>query len=155
MTTRLRHIGASIMGILDPVPSPAGSPMSETEGAWVRAHAWTTGLRSIEDAYPHGFHRWCSCERGNCTSCASGHHARCVSAAGPRIDTDAGTITDRAGFVVAVIHYGPGQQPCRWICPCRHPTPAPKSPVPPPAETGRARDRTTDDHEEGGQTALF
>ncbi|WP_435279840.1 DUF6248 family natural product biosynthesis protein [Streptomyces sp. 1222.5] len=41
--------------------------------------------------------------------------------AAPRLDDYAGTITDRGGFVVAVIHHGPGQQPCRWLCPCPHP----------------------------------
>ncbi|MFF9410424.1 DUF6248 family natural product biosynthesis protein [Streptomyces anandii] len=121
MTTWLRLIGASIMGILDPVPSSVTSPMTEAEGAWVRANAWTRGLRKIEDAYPHGFHRWCSCERGICHPCSSGHHAQCVSASGPRLDDYAGTITDRGGFVVAVIHHGLGQQPCRWLCPCPHP----------------------------------
>lgn len=121
MTTRLRHIGAAIIGILDPVPSAVPSPMREEEGAWVRAHAWTKGLRKIEDAYPRGFHRWCSCERGICTGCTSEHHDRCVSAHGPRVDQYAGTITDAHGFVVAVIRYGPGQRPCRWLCPCPHP----------------------------------
>ena len=121
MTTRLRHIGAAIMGILDPIPSTVPSPMTEEEGAWVCAHAWTKGLRKIEDAYPRGFHRWCSCERGICPGCASGHHDRCVSAGGPRIDEHADTVTDAQGFVVAVIRYGPGQQPCRWLCPCPHP----------------------------------
>ncbi|MGW0916696.1 DUF6248 family natural product biosynthesis protein [Streptomyces sp. NPDC002784] len=121
MTTRLRHIGAAIMGILDPIPSTVPSPMTEEEGTWVRAHAWTKGLRKIDDAYPHGFHRWCSCERGTCPGCASGHHDRCVSADGPRVDEHADTITDAHGFVVAVIRYGPGQRPCRWLCPCPHP----------------------------------
>ncbi|MEU5044567.1 DUF6248 family natural product biosynthesis protein [Streptomyces griseorubiginosus] len=121
MTTRLRHIGAAIMGILAPIPSTVHSPMTEKEGAWVRAHAWTKGLRKIDDAYPRGFHRWCSCERGICTGCTSGHHDRCVSARGPRVDEHAGTITDAHGFVAAVIRYGPGQRPCRWICPCTHP----------------------------------
>jgi hypothetical protein len=121
MTTWLRFIGASIMGILDPIPSTAPSPMTEEEGAWVRANAWTKGLRRIEDAYPHGFHRWCSCERGTCHPCASGHHDQCASADGHRVDKHADTMTDRGGFVVAVIHYGPGQRPCRWICPCTHP----------------------------------
>ncbi|MGV9654152.1 DUF6248 family natural product biosynthesis protein [Streptomyces sp. NPDC003554] len=121
MTTLLRLIGASIMGILDPVPSSTTFPMSEAEGAWVRANAWTKGLRRIEDAYPHGFHRWCSCERGICHPCGSGHHEQCVSVNGPRLHEYAGTITDRGGFVVAVIQYGRGQQPCRWLCPCPHP----------------------------------
>ncbi|MEV6048698.1 DUF6248 family natural product biosynthesis protein [Streptomyces xanthochromogenes] len=122
MTTRLRYIGASIMGILDPNPSPTPSTMSDTEGAWVRAHAWTEELQRIEDAYPHGFHRWCSCERGTCTSCAAERHDQCISASGPRIDTDAGTVTDRRGFVVALIQYKAGERPCRWICPCTHPS---------------------------------
>ncbi len=53
MTTLLRFVGAAIMGILDPVPSSVPSPMTEEEGAWVRANAWTKGLRKIDDAYPH------------------------------------------------------------------------------------------------------
>ncbi|MGW1411298.1 DUF6248 family natural product biosynthesis protein [Streptomyces sp. NPDC002403] len=120
MTTLLRLIGASIMGILDPVPSSVPSPMTDDEAAWVRANAWTKGLRRIEDAYPRGFFRWCSCERGTCHPCATGHHTQCSSANGPRPDEDAGTITDRSGFVVAMIQYGPAQHPCRWICPCKH-----------------------------------
>ncbi|MFD3381322.1 MULTISPECIES: DUF6248 family natural product biosynthesis protein [unclassified Streptomyces] len=121
MTTWLRFVGASIMGILDPVPSTVPSLMSKEEGAWVRANAWTKGLLRIEDAYPYGFHCWCSCEAGTCHPCASGHHDQCVSADGPRVDENAGTMTDRGGFVVAVIRYGPGQRPCRWICHCTHP----------------------------------
>ncbi|MFM9499750.1 DUF6248 family natural product biosynthesis protein [Streptomyces galilaeus] len=121
MTTWLRYVGASIMGILDPVPSPVPSPMSVEEGAWVRADAWTKALRKIDDAYPHGFLRWCSCEAGTCHPCLTGQHGKCVSAGGPRVDEHAGTITDRGGFVVAVIRYGPSQRPCRWNCPCTHP----------------------------------
>lgn len=121
MTTWLRYVGASIMGILDPVRSTAPSLMTEDEASWVRAHAWTRALRRIDEAYPHGFHRWCSCERGICHPCACRRHEQCVSANGPRVDTDAGTITDRGGFVVAVIQHGPTQRPCRWICPCTHP----------------------------------
>ncbi|MET7685173.1 DUF6248 family natural product biosynthesis protein [Streptomyces sp. NPDC005423] len=121
MTTWLRYVGASIMGILKPIPSPVPSLMSEEEGSWVRAHAWTQALRKIDDAYPHGFHRWCSCEAGTCHSCRTGHHDQCISRNGPRVDEHAGTITDRGGFVVAVIRHRPGQQPCRWICPCTHP----------------------------------
>ncbi|MFC9932323.1 DUF6248 family natural product biosynthesis protein [Streptomyces sp. NPDC127190] len=136
MTTWLRFIGASIMGILDPVPSGVTSPMTEAAGAWVRANAWTKGLRKIEGAYPHGFHRWCSCERGICHPCACGHHDRCVSAGGPRRDDYAGTVTDRGGFVVAVIHYGPGQRPCRWLCPCSHPANGTA-----PVDTPTARER--------------
>ncbi|MEU6511030.1 DUF6248 family natural product biosynthesis protein [Streptomyces sp. NPDC046942] len=124
MTTWLRYVGASIMGILDPVPSAVPSLMSEEEASWVRANAWTKGLRRIEEAYPHGFHRWCSCERGTCHPCATGHHDQCASADSPRIDEDAGTVTDRGGFVVAIIQYGPGQRPCRWVCACSHPADA-------------------------------
>ncbi|MDQ0994800.1 hypothetical protein QFZ74_006117 [Streptomyces sp. V3I7] len=121
MTTWLRYIGASIMGILDPVPSAVPSPMPEEEGAWVRAHAWTKGLQRIENAYPHGFHRLCFCEHGTCHPCATGHHDRCISRDGARVDTHVGTVTDRGGFVVAVIHYADRQRPCRWVCPCTHP----------------------------------
>ncbi|MBQ0953847.1 DUF6248 family natural product biosynthesis protein [Streptomyces sp. RK76] len=124
MTTWLRYVGASIMGILDPIPAALPSPMSDEEGAWVRANAWTTALRRIDTAYPHGFHRWCSCERGTCHPCRSGHHDQCISANGPRVDEDAGTMTDRDGFVVAVIRYRSGERRCRWNCPCIHTAPA-------------------------------
>ncbi|MER7056599.1 DUF6248 family natural product biosynthesis protein [Streptomyces sp. NPDC000351] len=120
MTTWLRYVGASIMGILDPIPAPLASPMNDAEGAWVRANAWTKALRRIDAAYPHGFHRWCSCERGTCHPCRSGHHDQCVSTNGPRVDDDAGTMTDRDGFVVAVIRYRSGERPCWWNCPCTH-----------------------------------
>ncbi len=102
MTTWLRYVGASITGILDPVPPQVPSPMTAEEGAWVRANAWTKALRKIDDAYPHGFLRWCSCEAGTCHPCAAGHHGQCVSAKGPRVDEHAGTMTDRGGFVAAL-----------------------------------------------------
>lgn len=82
MTTWLRYVGASITGILDPVPSQAPSPMTAEEGAWVRANAWTKALRKIDDAYPYGFLRWCSCGK-HLPPCATGHHGQCVSAKGP------------------------------------------------------------------------
>ncbi|MFF5011493.1 DUF6248 family natural product biosynthesis protein [Streptomyces phaeochromogenes] len=93
MTTRLRFVGASIMGTLD----PDLSPVSEEEGAWVRANPWTKGLRRVEDAYPRGFHRFCSREASTCHPCASGHHDQCISAGGSRVDEDAGNMTDRGG----------------------------------------------------------
>ncbi|MFJ1839970.1 DUF6248 family natural product biosynthesis protein [Streptomyces sp. NPDC088175] len=121
MTSLLRLMGASIMGILDPIPSTVPSPVTEDEAAWIRANAWPKALRRIENAYPHGFFRWCSCERGTCHPCATGRHDQCDSADGPRADEDAGTITDRHGFVVAVVQHGPAQRPCRRVCPCTHP----------------------------------
>ncbi len=47
-----------------------------------------------------------------------------MSADGPRVADDAGTITDHRGFVVAVVKHRPDQRPCRWICPCTHPADA-------------------------------
>ncbi|WP_185932497.1 DUF6248 family natural product biosynthesis protein [Streptomyces sp. WAC 01325] len=159
MTTWLRLIGASIMGILDPVPSTVPSPMSEEEAAWVRASVWTKGLRRIEEAYPHGFHRWCSCESGACHPCGSGHHDQCVSASGPRVDEHAGTVTDRGGFVVAVIQYAPEQRPCRWLCPCTHrasyePTGSVQTPVAQPAP-GSAPAASKAPSSPAGQLTLF
>src|SRR4051812_7221705 len=154
MTTWLRYIGGSIMGILDPRPSATPSPMTEEEGEWVRANAWRKALRKIDDAYPHGFHRWCACEAGTCHPCRTGHHDQCISRNGPRINEHAGTVVDRGGFVVAVIQYGPGQRPCRWSCPCTHPAGCEQTPVadshegPPAAPGPRAED--TD-----GQLSLF
>ncbi|MFJ9908110.1 DUF6248 family natural product biosynthesis protein [Streptomyces sp. NPDC101152] len=133
-----------------PCPPPCPPPMTEEEGAWVRAHAWTKGLRKIDDAYPHGFHRWCSCERGICPGCISGHHDRCVSASGPRVDKHADTVTDAQGFFVAVIRYGPGQRPCPLLCPWPHPAPVQETAEPgkseqPPAAQRRPRSATCAD----------
>ncbi|WP_373467061.1 DUF6248 family natural product biosynthesis protein [Streptomyces umbrinus] len=118
---------AALRGRLDPGhprPRPLHCVLPHERGGrrLGPANAWTKSLRKIEDAYPHGFHRWCSCEAGTCHPCVTGQHDKCVSADGPRVDEAVGTITDRRGFVVAVIRYGPGQRPCRWICPCTHPT---------------------------------
>ncbi|WP_369383286.1 DUF6248 family natural product biosynthesis protein [Streptomyces sp. cg36] len=160
MTTWLRHIGASIMGILDPVPSTAPSPMPPQEGAWVRANAWTTALRKIDAAYPHGFHRWCSCEAGTCHPCRTGHHDQCISAHGPRTDDHAGTLTDRGGFVLALIHHRPHQQPCRWTCPCTH-TAAPhkgaatETAMPKPRPDRPARPAPASAPPAAGQLSLF
>ncbi|MET8453764.1 DUF6248 family natural product biosynthesis protein [Streptomyces sp. NPDC005209] len=58
------------------------------------------------------------------------HHDHGRGRLGPRIDDHASTMTDRRWFVVAVIYCGPGQRPCRRICPCTHTlTPKPKSPM--------------------------
>lgn len=157
MTTWLRYVGASIMGILDPVRSTTPSLMTEDKASWVRAHAWTRALRRIDEAYPHGFHRWCSCERGICHPCVAQRHEQCVSAKGPRVDTDAGTLTDRGGFVVAVIQHGPAQRPCRWICPCTHPArsaSARDSAAPTPPHTSRAA-ATPPHRTPAGQLSFF
>lgn len=140
MTTRLRMIGAKILGILDPVPLP--SPMSEDEGAWVRAHAWTDGLREIEARYPHGFHRWCSCQRGTCWNCLNDRCDICVhrQRGGPDVDEHepSGSVTDARGYVVALIVLRDGQRPCRWMCRC----PCPKT-GPAPAPPRKARTLST------------
>ncbi|MGW0601652.1 DUF6248 family natural product biosynthesis protein [Streptomyces sp. NPDC002776] len=44
----------------------------------------------------------------------------CIGRNEPRVDKHACRITDHGGFVVAVILYGPGQQPCQWPGPCTH-----------------------------------
>ena len=116
-TPLLRLHGALIMGIIDPVLMP--SPMSEEEGAWVRQNAWTKWLREIEDVYPYGFHRWCDCQRGTCWNCLNKRCDICVHRQTPlKPEADAGTITDRRGYVAARIVHRPEQRPCRWVCKC-------------------------------------
>lgn len=124
-TTLLRLHGALILGIVDPTPMP--SPMSEEEGRWVREHAWTDGLCGIENAYPWGFHRWCSCQSGTCWPCSVDRCDRCVTRehGGPRYDEDAGSVTTGDGFVVARIVHRDDQRPCRSICVCTCPKTGP------------------------------
>ncbi|MEV1177519.1 DUF6248 family natural product biosynthesis protein [Nonomuraea sp. NPDC049784] len=118
-TPLLRLHGALILGIVDPILMT--SPMREEEGAWVRAHAWTRGIRAVDDVYPYGFWRWCSCQSGTCWNCLSKRCDLCVHRqAPPKVDSDAGAITDRKGYVVALIIHRPEQRPCRWVCKCPH-----------------------------------
>lgn len=139
----LRVNAAMILGICDPVLMP--SPMSEEEGAWVREHAWTPGLRAIEDVYPYGIHRWCACQSGWCWNCLNKRCDICVHRQhAPEADVDAGTITDRHGYVVALIVHLPHQKPCRWVCKCAHvpaaqAAPEAEAPEPPPAVAARRR----------------
>lgn len=155
MTTRLRHVGAAIMGILDPIPSNTPSPMGAEEGAWVRANAWTKHISRIDGAYPHGFHRWCACEYGICSNCMAGAHDTCNTVEGPRRDRSAGTITDREGFVVAIIVHRDDQVPCRRICPCTHDAadPSPGRSVPAARTARRAHNSAS--VASAGQIGLF
>lgn len=141
-TPLLRLHGAFILGIVDPVPMP--SPMSEEDGQWIREHAWTKAIRDIDDVYPYGFYRWCSCQRGSCWNCLSLRCDICVHRqTPPKPDTSAGTVTDRHGFVIALIVHRAGETPCRWVCKCAHSAvsaaaPAPDMPAPsPPRRTSR------------------
>lgn len=116
-TPLLRLHAALIMGIADPVLMT--SPMSEAEGAWVRQHAWTPHLRTMEDVYPYGYRRWCSCQRGTCWNCLAGRCDICVHRQNPpERDDDAGAVTDQHGYVVARVIHLRGQKPCLWVCKC-------------------------------------
>lgn len=131
-TPLLRLHGALILGIVDPVLMT--SQMSEREGRWVRENAWTDALRKIDDVYPYGFRRWCSCQSGTCWNCLNKRCDICVHRQNPpKADADAGVITDQKGFIVARILNLPEQRPCRWVCKCTHkPTlPRPRNAVRP------------------------
>lgn len=133
--TLLRMHAAMIMGIVDPVPMP--SPMSDEEFQQIRDHVWPQRMRDVDDAYPHGFYRWCYCQHGTCWNCHAGRCDLCVhrQKRGPDI-CDGGTVTDTHGYVVAHIVYAPHQRPCRWVCrcPCPKTGPAPsQQPEPAPA----------------------
>ncbi len=120
MTTWLRSFSSSILALCEPIPLSVPSPMSQQEAAWVRSHAWTPVLRRIEEAHPSGFHRWCTCERGRCHPCRAGYHDQCPGTRGPVLDDRLGTVTDRAGVMIAAVRSVPGQRPCRWVCSCTH-----------------------------------
>ncbi|MER6626220.1 DUF6248 family natural product biosynthesis protein [Streptomyces sp. NPDC000931] len=140
----LRLHGALIMGVVDPVPHPAGSPMSDEDAAWVREHAWTPALREIDASYPWGL-EWSACEQGTCWNClVSGRCDLCVHRqhGGPETETDLGAVTDRSGCVVARIVHAPDQTPCQWLCRC------------PCEQAGAHPDRVQEDVLESDRTQL-
>ncbi|GAA5216974.1 DUF6248 family natural product biosynthesis protein [Streptomyces thinghirensis] len=130
-TAALNFQGALIMGIIDPVPN--ASPMPEEAGAWVREHVWPEHLQEIERKYPHGFHRWSTCERGTCWNCLSGRCDICVhrQKGGPDVDRNEDWVTDHRGRNVARLILRPGGEPCVWWCRCACPKdgPAPARPA--------------------------
>jgi hypothetical protein len=129
----LNFQGALIMGIIDPVPN--ASPMPEEAGAWVREHVWPEHLQQIERKYPHGFHRWSTCERGTCWNCLSGRCDICVhrQKGGPDVDRNEDWVTDHRGRNVARLILRPGGEPCVWWCRCACPKDGPAPAAPPAA----------------------
>lgn len=127
----LRVHASMHMGLMD--PQPAGPrPMGQDAAAWVRDHAWTQGLRDIEQAYPWGFHQWCACERGTCWNCFNGRCEWCLDRqrGGPLVDTVLATVTAQHGYVVALVVHTDDQVPCRHVCACPCPTTGPAQEVP-------------------------
>lgn len=131
-----------LLGLANPVKMP--SPMSEAEGAWVRAHVWTPAMRDLDAGYPYGFYRWCSCQHGTCWKCLSNRCDLCVHRqhGGPNVDplAPSGWIHGTRGNVLARIVVRDGEQPCRWVCacPCAKTGPAP---APPPRKHRQGTDR--------------
>ncbi|MCC9309925.1 DUF6248 family natural product biosynthesis protein [Kitasatospora sp. RB6PN24] len=110
--------GALIMGIVDPVPSP--SPMSESEGAWVRQHVWPERYQAIEAKYPHGFYRWTHCQRGSCWNCLNNRCDLCIhrQRGGPDVDDNIDWVEDTRGRAVAKFIVRPEGTSCVWWCRC-------------------------------------
>ncbi|MEV0778894.1 DUF6248 family natural product biosynthesis protein [Streptomyces sp. NPDC050428] len=117
-TALLNLHGALIMGIVDPVPNP--SPMSETEGAWVRERVWPAHFLIIDRKYPWGFHQWATCERGTCRNCLGGRCDLCVhrQKGGPHVDDNTDRVWSHKGRCVARLILRPGDEPCVWWCRC-------------------------------------
>ncbi|PJE97168.1 hypothetical protein CUT44_14410 [Streptomyces carminius] len=136
-TAALNFQGALIMGLIDPLPN--ASPMPEEAGAWVREHVWPDHFREIDRKYPHGFHRWSTCERGTCWNCLSGRCDLCVhrQKGGPDVDDNTDWVHNQEGRCVAKLILRPGGEPCVWWCRCdcsKDPAPARPTarPVPDP-----------------------
>lgn len=130
-TALLNFQGGLIMGIIDPVPNP--SPMSEDEGAWVRARVWPEFLTEIDRKYPFGFWRWSMCERGTCWNCLAKRCDLCVhrQEGGPHVDDNTDWVHDARGRGVAKRILRPDDEPCVWWCrcPCVKDGPAPDGPA--------------------------
>ena len=159
--TLLRLHGAAFMGIREPIPSDTPSPMGEEEAQWVRTNAWSPAIARIDQCYPHGYWRWCECERGICTNCVGGRHATCQTRTPKQEQEYASITTGRKGYHVASVIYLPHQRPCKWLCPCECTTST--TPIPgvatassqPRAAVSRIRTTRPGTTEDANQGALF
>jgi hypothetical protein len=50
--------------------------MTPEQAAWVRANAWTQGMRKTHSERP-GNDSFCACQYGTTTQCCDGHHDQC------------------------------------------------------------------------------
>ncbi|MFF3313368.1 DUF6248 family natural product biosynthesis protein [Streptomyces sp. NPDC002952] len=139
-TALLNLHGGLIMGIIDPVPNL--SPMSEDEGAWVRAQVWPRFLTEIDDKYPFGFWRWSMCERGTCWNCLSRRCDLCVhrQEGGPHVDGNVEWVHNARGRCVAKLLIRSDDAPCVWWCrcPCPKDGPLASEPETPPTSADTA-----------------
>ncbi|MET9713649.1 DUF6248 family natural product biosynthesis protein [Nocardiopsis alba] len=146
-TPRLTFHKSLILGIADPVPNP--SPMSETDGEWVRHNVWPSWMRTIDDPYPCGFWRWTNCERGRCWNCIGNRCDLCIhrQQQGPDIDRSPDLIRAQDGRPIAPLLRPDNNPECVWMCRCECPTPSEnvttecdsgkvKAPKPRPAPAG-------------------
>lgn len=109
-------------------------PFPAEAAAWIRAHAWTAGMRKIYKETP-GFYTACACQFGTTTHCATGHCDRCHRATPLR---DYATVIALPGnrcayfpepyaHLTDVSATGPryedlamvwlADRVCRWVCP--------------------------------------
>ncbi|WP_327359747.1 DUF6248 family natural product biosynthesis protein [Streptomyces sp. NBC_01304] len=121
------------LGLVDPVPNP--SPMSEDEGAWVRAHVWPGFLRLIDDGYAWGYWRWSMCERGTCRNCLARRCDLCVhrQKGHPDACDNQDAVHSHRGRMVATLILRPGGETCAWTCRCSCPKDSAPHPAPPRA----------------------
>jgi hypothetical protein len=98
---------------------------TEERADWIRAQAWTTGMREIDDSYPGGrgcfLYRISPCEMERCGACDSGRCDRCVTQAETQdarwpARWDTGVLLD--GRVVAHLSPVESQRCAGWVCTC-------------------------------------
>ncbi|WP_433465729.1 DUF6248 family natural product biosynthesis protein [Spirillospora sp. CA-128828] len=111
-------------------------PLTDDRAAWIRANAWTGGMRKTYREVPQSFHR-CACQSGLTHWCQIGQHDRCHRAAPQRTEatvictpggshpahfpadyehkTDTSATGPRFESIAMVWH---ADRVCRWICPC-------------------------------------
>lgn len=139
--------------------------MSSEAAAWIRANAWTPGMREIDASYPKGrgcfLYRISPCEMHQCGACDMGRCDRCAALQkNEPFRWDASV--DLAGRVVARLYAIESQRCAGWVCTCtcRNPAaePAESLPLaagPPPHTEERACRRHKLAHLQGEQLDIF
>ncbi|MEU4825084.1 DUF6248 family natural product biosynthesis protein [Actinomadura sp. NPDC023710] len=90
-------------------------PFTVERAAWIRAHAWTAGMREIDASYPGGrgcfLYRISPCEMRRCGACDSGRCDRCIAREqdGLALDFEQTVREDRSAALSALSRW-----PSRW-----------------------------------------
>lgn len=108
---------------------PGARSMTEQQAAWVRADAWPTWMKAMDDDYPGRgcfLLRTCHCELGVCVNCSPDEprHDLCLTrqhdgrALGWDMAVYAAACCGAVNHARRVAKVTIAGRSCRWTCPC-------------------------------------